>query len=62
MVKLIPNNIIFKHSSIVDLWILGKFIVNYDIDFFTNGNFIERYIATASVDPIVTYFSLQYKY
>ena len=43
-----------------DCWLFGKFLVEYEIDFFNRRNFIEGYIATASIDAIVTSFILQF--
>ena len=46
----------FRHNFIVDYWLFGKFIVKYEIAFFTRGILIEGYIDTASIDEIVTSF------
>ena len=43
-------------------WILGQFLVNYDVAFFANGSFIEGYIDTESIETIVAYSSFLFKY
>ena len=60
-VELIPNAIGFRHNFMVDFRFFGKFFVKYEIDFLTRGNFIEGYIATASIYAIFTPFPFQFK-
>ena len=60
-VKLIPNEMSFMHNFTAYFWLLGEFLVKYEIAFFTRGNCIKGYIATESIDAIVTSFILQFK-
>ena len=48
--ELIPTSMIFRHNLTMDFWIFGEFLVKYEIAFFTRGNFIEGWSATASID------------
>ena len=58
-VELIPNAMSSRHNSIAGFWFFGKFLVKYEINFFTRGNFIEGYIANTSIDVVATNFSYQ---
>ena len=60
-VELIPNAMSFRHNYTLDCWLFRNFFVKYEIAFFTRGNFIEGYIATASIDAIFTSFLFQFK-
>ena len=50
VVDLIPKLMSFRYNLMVDCWLFIKLLVKYDSDFFTRGNVIEGYIATASID------------
>ena len=62
IVDLVLNSMSFRHKLMVYCCFFGKFLVKYEIAFFTRGNYIEGYIDTAYIDAIVTSFLFQFNH